>query len=300
MGAKITLSAILSLKIGKFWYFAIEVCSLWFDWWKVIIIEKSNYLRHKMAAKLQTKTLSEILHSFDSSLNEVCSLGYDWWEVITGLVYVSPVQHQVIIWTKNYWIQYCKHAALGEDELIYPKLLIICAPYLTCEAKILNIERCSFHGANSLNLCHLPPVALTIFQSNSKFNQNLPSTGLKCTLLITMKYCTCPNGVTVVTGAKFFVISWAYFKVKHFKFLSNFAFDQNTLMGQAPFPMLYIWCWATFWQSLLALCEIGSSYINEIIQLRFTWYSNGQFASHLLHSIYYNCVVSILNVNCMI
>ena len=142
MGAKITLRAILSLKIGKFWYFAIEVCSLWFDWWKVIIIEQSNYLRHKIEAKLQTITTSEILHSFDRSLIEVCSLGYDWWEVTTGLVYVSPVQNQVIIWTKKYWIQYCKHAALGEDELIYPKLLIICAPYLTCEAKILNIERC--------------------------------------------------------------------------------------------------------------------------------------------------------------
>ena len=50
---------------------------------------------------------------------------------------------------------------------------------------------------------HLAPVPLTIFRSNSKFDQNLQCSSLKCTLPTTKKFCTCHDSVTVVTCAKF-------------------------------------------------------------------------------------------------
>ena len=50
---------------------------------------------------------------------------------------------------------------------------------------------------------HLLPVPLTILRLNSKFDQILQCSGLKCTLLITTKFCTCQDSVTVVTCAKF-------------------------------------------------------------------------------------------------
>ena len=50
---------------------------------------------------------------------------------------------------------------------------------------------------------YLATVPLTIFRSNSKFDQILQCSGLKCTLPITTKFCTRHDSVTVVTCAKF-------------------------------------------------------------------------------------------------
>ena len=50
------------------------------------------------------------------------------------------------------------------------------------------------------NLAPIPP---TMFQSNDKFDQNLQCSGLKYTLLITTKFCTCHDSHTVVTCTKF-------------------------------------------------------------------------------------------------
>ena len=48
-----------------------------------------------------------------------------------------------------------------------------------------------------------PGTCPTIFWSNSKFDQNLQCSGLKCYLLIITKFCTCHDSYTVVTCAKF-------------------------------------------------------------------------------------------------
>ena len=65
-------------------------------------------------------------------------------------------------------------------------------------------------GLNELNDRHeingsLPcwSSSLTIFRSNSKFDQNLQGSDLKCTLLITTKFCTRHDSYHVVTYAKF-------------------------------------------------------------------------------------------------
>ena len=50
---------------------------------------------------------------------------------------------------------------------------------------------------------NLAPVPLTIFRSNSKFDQNLQCCSSKCHLPITTKFCTRHDSVTVVTCAKF-------------------------------------------------------------------------------------------------
>ena len=66
------------------------------------------------------------------------------------------------------------------------------------------------------------PVPLMIFWSNSKLYQNLQCSGL-------------PN---------FVVIGWAYFKIEHYKFWSNFEFDRNTICrtgARAPLtPQPYV------------------------------------------------------------
>ena len=56
---------------------------------------------------------------------------------------------------------------------------------------------------NSTSFTDLLPVPLTIFRSNLKFDQTLQCSGFKCTLLITTKFCTRHDSVTVVTCAKF-------------------------------------------------------------------------------------------------
>ena len=48
----------------------------------------------------------------------------------------------------------------------------------------------------------LAPVPLTIFRSNSKFDQILQYSSLKCILPITTKFCTRHDSVTVVKCAK--------------------------------------------------------------------------------------------------
>ena len=50
---------------------------------------------------------------------------------------------------------------------------------------------------------HQAPVPLTIFRPNSKFDQNLQCSSLKCILPTTTKFCTRHDSVTVVTCAKF-------------------------------------------------------------------------------------------------
>ena len=49
----------------------------------------------------------------------------------------------------------------------------------------------------------MAPVPLTIFRSNSKLDQNLECSSLKCTQPITTKFYTHHDNVTVVTCAKF-------------------------------------------------------------------------------------------------
>ena len=75
-------------------------------------------------------------------------------------------------------------------------------------------------------------VPLTVFRSNSKFDQNLKCSGLTCTTPITTKYCTCHYSVTVVTCAKcrFHRLN-ILFKLEHSKFWSNFEFDRNVVSG---------------------------------------------------------------------
>ena len=51
--------------------------------------------------------------------------------------------------------------------------------------------------------CDQAPVPITIIQLNQRFDQNLQCSGLRYTLPITMKFCTCHDSVTVVTCAKF-------------------------------------------------------------------------------------------------
>ena len=48
----------------------------------------------------------------------------------------------------------------------------------------------------------LAPFPLMIFRLNLKFDQNVQCSGLKCTPLITTKFCTHHDSVTVMTSAK--------------------------------------------------------------------------------------------------
>ena len=71
-------------------------------------------------------------------------------------------------------------------------------------------------------------VPLTVFRSNSKFNKNLECSSLKYVQLITTKFCTCHNRVTVMTCTKFHVIGRVYFKPEHSKSWSYFELDRKS------------------------------------------------------------------------
>ena len=73
---------------------------------------------------------------------------------------------------------------------------------------------CDFKG--------LAPVPQTIFQLNSKFDQNLKCPGLKYTLPIMTKCCTRHDSVTVVTCAKFRCDRQSVFETRALQILVEF------------------------------------------------------------------------------
>ena len=67
------------------------------------------------------------------------------------------------------------------------------------------------------------PVPLTIFRSNSKFDQNLQCSSLKCTLPTTTKFCTRHHSVTVVTCAQFCCDLLSIFETRALPILFEFG-----------------------------------------------------------------------------
>ena len=73
---------------------------------------------------------------------------------------------------------------------------------------------------------HQAPVPLSIFRSNSKFDENSKHSSVKYTRSITTVFCTRHDSVTV---QNIVVIGWIYMKLERSEFSSNFEFDQNVL-----------------------------------------------------------------------
>ena len=68
----------------------------------------------------------------------------------------------------------------------------------------------------------LMPVPLMVFQSNSKCDQNLLCSSLKCALLITTKFCTRHDSYTVVTCAQLRCDRLSTFETRAFQILIKF------------------------------------------------------------------------------
>ena len=75
----------------------------------------------------------------------------------------------------------------------------------------------------------LVPVPLTIFRSNSKFDQNLQCSCLTRTQLITTIFCTRHDSYTVVTCAKFRCDQWSMFQIRALQNLIEFRIRSNYL-----------------------------------------------------------------------
>ena len=77
----------------------------------------------------------------------------------------------------------------------------------------------------------LAPVPLSIFRSNSKFDENSKHSSVKCTRPITTIF----SHVTTVSLSwrvqNIVEIGWIYLKLERSEFSSNFEFDQNMLSG---------------------------------------------------------------------
>ena len=86
--------------------------------------------------------------------------------------------------------------------------------------------------------CGQAPVPLTIFRSNSKFDQHLQCSGLKYPPPITTKFSTRHDSYTVVTCAKFHCDWLKFSKLEHSKFWSNFKFDRNTVSGTGAWQIV--------------------------------------------------------------
>ena len=79
---------------------------------------------------------------------------------------------------------------------------------------------------------NLAPVPLSIFRSNSKFDENSECSSFEYTRPITTIFCTRHDSDTVVTCAKYRCGRPRIFYTKEcFEFSSNFEFDRNMLSG---------------------------------------------------------------------
>ena len=82
------------------------------------------------------------------------------------------------------------------------------------------------------------PVPLSIFRSNSKFEENSKHSTVKYTRSITTIFCTRHDSVFVVTCANIVVIGRIYLKLERSEFSSNFEFDRNMLCGTGAMTTL--------------------------------------------------------------
>ena len=82
----------------------------------------------------------------------------------------------------------------------------------------------------------LASVPVTLFRSNSKFDQNSQCSGLKYGPPITTKFFTRHGSFTVVT--KFVAIGWICYGQEHYKLSLNFEFDRN--LSEDRVPVQYI------------------------------------------------------------
>ena len=74
---------------------------------------------------------------------------------------------------------------------------------------------------------HLAPILLTLFRSNSKFNQNLQCSGFKYSQPITMKFCTRHDSFTVVTCAKYRCDWLSIFWIRAFQIFIKFRIQSK-------------------------------------------------------------------------
>ena len=75
------------------------------------------------------------------------------------------------------------------------------------------------------SMLDLAPVPLSIFRSNSKFDENPKHSSVKYTRPITTIFCTRHDSDTIV------VIGRIYLKLERSEFSSNFEFDRNMFSG---------------------------------------------------------------------
>ena len=97
------------------------------------------------------------------------------------------------------------------------------------------------------------PVPLSIFRSNSKFDENSKYSSVKYTRPITTIFCTRHDSVTVVTCAKYRCDRSNILKLERSEFSSNFEFDRNMLSGTGArshinviFQQLSVWYTASY------------------------------------------------------
>ena len=124
------------------------------------------------------------------------------------------------IWRHRYWPSlmltpspYLANSTLGTKfGEIWIKILIFSIPQNSFE----NVCKTAVIFTNQAF------VPLTIFRSNSKFDQKLSCSGSKCTLPITTKFCTRHDSVTVVTCAKFRCDRLYMFQTRALQFFIEF------------------------------------------------------------------------------
>ena len=88
----------------------------------------------------------------------------------------------------------------------------------------------------------LAPVPLTVLRSNSKFDQNLKCSSLKCTEPITTRFCTRHDSYTVAWRVhNFVVIGWVHIELECCIFWSNNEFVRNIVSGTGARSDVWIW-----------------------------------------------------------
>ena len=96
-------------------------------------------------------------------------------------------------------------------------------------ARINAKQPCKYEGLSWCTI--LAPVPLSIFRSNSKFDENSKHSSVKYTRPITTIFAHVTTVSLSWRVQNIVVIGWIYLKLERSEFSSNFEFDRNMLSG---------------------------------------------------------------------
>ena len=137
----------------------------------------------------------------------------------------------------KYWMPHVSHNEEYEQRT-WTRWEIILHDFIWMQLLIHDLHSTLFYYSKVV----LAPFPLTVLRSNSKFDQNLKCSSLKCTGPITTRFCTRHDSYTVAWRVhNFVVIGWVHIELECCIFSSNHEFYRNIVSGTGARSDVWIW-----------------------------------------------------------